>query len=1239
MQTTFQQYLLTALTEGPWATDEIVAFVLPLFEEVQSFHEAGQVGPFENSDTVFLTDNRLDIDETFAHVPKQNISAVNEVIAKLEMKGFTITDRLIVDEDVSQHNAAVYNAQIALNPNAAITTPVYLPGYGCYEIKLGHHDAQTDIFCLGLLLASAVMGLDLYDTDLQQFVSYRQQPAGLNPRVHPTLCALVTEMTELDRHRRSRDLYAIIQRLKNYRDYDPQRTEDLSTSAPVQDKKPADRTSYILGKLRNRLFDTSRRNRLLYYKPNSRFVNLTVSSVPMVLYFQSIRPELLFTWNAEVSKQIIGMKDLPLNKYLRFEDHPYLDAQLNSIRQDAESDIKEYGFCQLKLVVSFLHWHNLKDDTKERIQSPLLLLPVELKKIKGLREEKFVLKIIDNAALVNPVLSNYLKDLYGIRLPESIDFDDTSMEDFFNLLKTQIDAAKQGVVLNYIDKPRIKLIHSIARQTINNYKKKLRRSGSSFRHVEYSYSDENYKPLGLELFRQKVQPQQSGLEFLLSDTPPSQPTNHLTGTDSVAQKTTFHLTDGESNPYSWDFDVCNIVLGNFNYKKMSLVGDYNKVAEKGVEHPVFNRLFSNTPKQPTPQPQTSLTDWHHVIAADPTQTTAILQNRSGESYVIQGPPGTGKSQTITNLIADFLAQGKNILFVCEKRAALDVVYHRLQQNHLAELCCYIHDSQNDKKAFVQNLKATYEDFIKTKMDFQAINEQRTIALNNLQQQIKLLEEFHLHHTTTTANAGVDTRELIEKLVTLQPHLTSLSAKEKEAVPHYNDWQKAGVVIQQLSKALEESGAPPELAHHPFKHLGKSVIDADAPLTLLDSLVQHAQQAIGHLTQMIAQNNIPSHHATHLTQIKNLVEDAVVLQPLALSGNLQLVDESNTAAKEFEKTYRQYKEAEETAKAAATKTAAWKQKFTEAEIEQALPIALKNEGSFFSFLNGSWRRLKKRLQQSYDFSSHQLKPTYSSILQGLKEEYATATASAQSRKSIEQQYSVDNINTVYVGIDVLRRKRGDAEIDYLLAHPQANELVLQLSKLNNTLHQLELQLQQCLHNYKDKSIAELKNNLATIAGNADVLRDLLPALKSFAALPTTVQETLRHIPLTPLQAEATMAQKTLQSIYDQHPAFARTGSETINDAIATIEKTYKQLLQLNSDYIRAFRRQRFLEKYELSNASAVGLTAEQKAAKKEYTEGRRILEHEMSKSMRYKSIREMASGESGEVLKDVKSTLR
>ena len=110
---------------------------------------------------------------------------------------------------------------------------------------------------------------------------------------------------------------------------------------------------------------------------------------------------------------------------------------------------------------------------------------------------------------------------------------------------------------------------------------------------------------------------------------------------------------------------------------------------------------------PTPPP-TEVDDSYAIVSCDPTQASAIALARAGRDFIIQGPPGTGKSQTITNLIADYVVRGKRVLFVCEKRAAIDVVFHRLQQTGLHQLSCLIHDSQADKKAFIMDMKENYE---------------------------------------------------------------------------------------------------------------------------------------------------------------------------------------------------------------------------------------------------------------------------------------------------------------------------------------------------------------------------------------------------------------------------------------------------------------------------------------------------------------------------------------------------
>jgi hypothetical protein len=82
---------------------------------------------------------------------------------------------------------------------------------------------------------------------------------------------------------------------------------------------------------------------------------------------------------------------------------------------------------------------------------------------------------------------------------------------------------------------------------------------------------------------------------------------------------------------------------------------------------------------------------------DASQEHAIVQVKQGASLVVQGPPGSGKSQLICNLIIDFLARGKNVLVVCQKKAALDVVYQRLGEMGFQPFCGLVHDFRNDRK--------------------------------------------------------------------------------------------------------------------------------------------------------------------------------------------------------------------------------------------------------------------------------------------------------------------------------------------------------------------------------------------------------------------------------------------------------------------------------------------------------------------------------------------------------------
>ena len=101
-------------------------------------------------------------------------------------------------------------------------------------------------------------------------------------------------------------------------------------------------------------------------------------------------------------------------------------------------------------------------------------------------------------------------------------------------------------------------------------------------------------------------------------------------------------------------------------------------------------------------------DTYQVVNADSSQQDAILLSQKGVSFVMQGPPGTGKSQTITNIIAQGLADGKRILFVSEKAAALAVVYKRLSEVHLNDFCLALHNYKANKKEVLDELAKSLE---------------------------------------------------------------------------------------------------------------------------------------------------------------------------------------------------------------------------------------------------------------------------------------------------------------------------------------------------------------------------------------------------------------------------------------------------------------------------------------------------------------------------------------------------
>lgn len=162
-----------------------------------------------------------------------------------------------------------------------------------------------------------------------------------------------------------------------------------------------------------------------------------------------------------------------------------------------------------------------------------------------------------------------------------------------------------------------------------------------------------------------------------------------------------------------------LVVGTFSYAKLPMVRDLENAtallasseiaaalagdlaALRGVRGDALEGAVPSVDTMP-------LADEYLVLDADSSQSFAINSVVAGRNLVIDGPPGTGKSQTIANLIATLMARGQRVLFVAEKRAAIEAVLRRLKGVGLGDLVMDVHDGATNRRRIARELGETLE---------------------------------------------------------------------------------------------------------------------------------------------------------------------------------------------------------------------------------------------------------------------------------------------------------------------------------------------------------------------------------------------------------------------------------------------------------------------------------------------------------------------------------------------------
>lgn len=175
---------------------------------------------------------------------------------------------------------------------------------------------------------------------------------------------------------------------------------------------------------KKRLADLSKRNRLLNFQKD-KFSTIEVLEPVASDVFEAL---------------VVEDRELPLANLETQQKEAQLGKFLKNLRQNANTILKDKGVNSLFVALGTLTW-SFKNKPEELITSPILLIPVELRKTP--KKEEYTLHPTDEDFFINPVLQQKLYDDFGIRLRESDADQDLSYGELLDRVREDKDTAQK----------------------------------------------------------------------------------------------------------------------------------------------------------------------------------------------------------------------------------------------------------------------------------------------------------------------------------------------------------------------------------------------------------------------------------------------------------------------------------------------------------------------------------------------------------------------------------------------------------------------------------------------------------------------------------------------------------------------------------------------------------------------------------------------------------------------------
>lgn len=268
------------------------------------------------------------------------------------------------------------------------------------------------------------------------------------------------------------------------------------------------------------------------------------------------------------------------------------------------------------------------------------------------------------------------------------------------------------------------------------------------------------------------------------------------------------------------------------------------------QHPVIQQLFSKVAKEKESHSfdiEYEIDDiadinekFPIIYDADSSQHSALIDAVKGENLVIEGPPGSGKSQTITNLIAAAINNGKKVLFVAEKMAALNVVKDRLDKADLGGFCLELHSHKSNKLKILHDLSDQYKKLgqYKKPNQLQVTKNKLDLCKSNLNQYVGSVNK-EWGATKLTAHEILTKAAKLKRLLDINPEEVlidnlNISTLSEEEIYNYID---CGRLLENAFIQTRDQSVDKNIFKHYWFGVNKiNLIDSDK-VEIINSLKQ------------------------------------------------------------------------------------------------------------------------------------------------------------------------------------------------------------------------------------------------------------------------------------------------------------------------------------------------------------------------------------------------------------------